>query len=56
MTIDKKDYAEEKKKEIDKLINKIDERLKERTNSLEDVTELTKFMTQFYPVLSIFII
>ena len=47
MTIDKKDYAEEKK-EIDKLINKIDERLKERTNSLEDVTELTKFMTQFY--------
>ena len=48
MTIDKKDYAEEKKKEIDKLINKIDERLKERTNSLEDVTELTKFMTQFY--------
>lgn len=48
MAIDKKEYAEEKKKEIDKLINKIDDRLKERTNSLEDVAELTKFMTQFY--------
>ena len=48
MAVDKKSYVEEKKKEIETLINKIDERLKNHTNSREDIAQTLNFMTKFY--------
>jgi len=48
MSLHKNDYFEEKKKEIESLINKIDKRLKNHVNSREDIAETISFMTKFY--------